>query len=409
MDVATITPIRAKNEFDVLWLDECLATIYGQSVQPAEVIVVDDHSVQDLGSVREKWHDAIWLNAEGKGVSAARNQAADRARSPLLLPVDADDKLGRPAIELMAGAFSGEGIVYSDVIFFGPDWSKVYLAEEYDFKKLLHATFMTVGCLHRKEDWRRVGGWREDMTRGLEDWEYWIALGEMGVCGTRVPVPLYWYRRHSQGRLAWLKSNLPLWQQAYLRMRELHQDSFNGRFPMGCCSGGGVAPQKSDITKAVHNIPQEQIVDVQYTGKRYSFELTGGVTKTRYYIPGPGEMVTMTPVGRQGVRREDVPWFLSIRGGRDYKVIEPPVAAAPPPRAVEMATPASSEAWEPEVMEGSGEEQDFSPFDMDITKMTVEQIRLSNFPANWIPALIEQEKATKNRKTALAYLHDKLQ
>lgn len=357
--ISILTPVRAKDEAGALWLHEAIASVADQGYSDWEHIVVNDHSDADLSSIRAAWPDVRWLEAEGQGVSAARNQAAAAARGDLLLPLDADDKLAPSALARFAGAWTGSGVLYSDVMMFGRDFAKVYIAPaEYDFVRLLKSTFMIVGCLHRKADWERAGGWRLDLTGGLEDWEYWIKLGELGVCGTRVPEPLYWYRRHPTGRLAWLKANKPLWDAAYQTMRDIHKDSYAGRYPMGCC-GGKKAASRAPVVPEAQVIKQQaaraaadgSLIQMLYVGPRMGgFSVIAGVTRTRYDIAGPGQLVTLHSTTTTGVRPEDVSWFKAVAGGRDFRVVEAP-KPAPPVAPAEPVVNAQSEAWAPETME----------------------------------------------------------
>lgn len=363
--ISIITPCRAKDAQGAQWLHEAIASVHDQDYADWEMIVVDDHSPAELRAVRAAWPRVRWLDAEAQGVSAARNQAAEAARGELLLPLDADDKLAPGALKTWAAEWDkrgAAGILYSDVVMFGQDYAQVYLSPDYDYDTLLMATFMVVGSLHRRADWEAVGGWRIELSHGLEDWEYWIALGEMGVCGKRIAEPLYWYRRHPTGRLAWLKSNQERWDKAYQAMRDLHRETYNGRRPMGCCGGkarGGKKPLHGGVERVAQSKPQELtaegLVKVVYTGPRMGdWQVMAGVTRTRYRVPGPGKLVEVAGVGRQGVRPEDVAWFLSVSRGRDFRVVaEPkpaPVLNAAP--VVKAPARANSEAWVPVVMEG---------------------------------------------------------
>lgn len=354
--ISMITPALVKDEQGIQWLHEAIASVHDQTVSDWEMVIVDDHSPVDLSPLKAAWPNVRWLEAEGQGVSAARNQAAKAAQGNFLLPLDADDKLVPTALEKFRTAWPGKGIVYSDVVMFGQDYSRVYLAPDYDFIKLLTATYMTVGCLHRKADWERVGGWRQDMTQGLEDWEYWIALGEAGVCGTHIAEPLYWYRRHPRGRLQWLKANKELWAAAYYKMRELHRDSYNGRYPMGCC--GGKAAKSAGTAKVMAAkvaLPQtdDGLIKMVYTGpKKGDFHITAMVSRTKYRVPGQGQLLVVDRTGIQGVYPQDVPWLRSAAGGRDFQIVEQPkpapaLAASPVP----VVAVANSEAWEPNIME----------------------------------------------------------
>jgi hypothetical protein len=417
--VSIITPVKAKTDLQVQWLDEAIATVQGQSYSDWEMVIVDDQSPQydGIDALSGKWtSDKITFFAgEEPGASACRNLAAFEAKAPLLLPLDADDKLSVNAVEVFLKAWQGRGssrIIYSDVTMFGQDFAKVYLAPGYDFRTLLKATFMTVGCLHTKADWQKVGGWRQDMELGLEDWEYWIALAEIGACGKRVQEPLYWYRRHAHGRLAHLKQNVDQWQKAYQRMRELHRDTYNGRPPMGCCGGaaaqvGGSRPQR----QAQAQLPlQGDRVPVAYIGRRQGdFWARGSVTGARYHVPGRG-MLVEDERGHPGVDARDVPRFLQMQQGQSFKVLPVPKAAAPAPRrpASAPARPKESPAWDAGVMEEPKVEPEKERAGytetFNVTELSLRRIK--ELEINFIQAgiMLKAEQEGKNRKTVVKYL-----
>lgn len=367
--ISIITPALVKDEQGIAWLNETIASVHDQTFTDWEMVIVDDHSPVDLSELQAAWPQVRWLEAEGQGVSAARNQAAREAHGDLLLPLDADDKLAATALASFKAAWDKRGdagIIYSDVVMFGQDYARVYLAPDYDFITLLTATYMTVGCLHRKADWEKVGGWQEGMTGGLEDWEYWIRMGEAGVCGKRLAEPLYWYRRHPTGRLAWLKANKELWTNAYHAMREKHLESYNGRYPMGCCGGGKAARvaaksapmSEQAIARAAAATPGSGLTQMVYRGPRKGdFQIVSGVTRTRYRVPGQGAFIEQAETGRLGIINADVAWFRGAAQGRDFQVVEPPKPAPviAPAEAVAETPSEHSEAWKPEIMEGKAD------------------------------------------------------
>jgi len=59
-------------------LDECLSSLYNQTVRPDQIIVVDDGSDKDNSeSVARKWQDSLpifFVRQENKGAPAARNR-----------------------------------------------------------------------------------------------------------------------------------------------------------------------------------------------------------------------------------------------------------------------------------------------------------------------------------------------
>lgn len=324
--VSIITPVRATSKGHVAWLCEAIESVKAQECKDWEMVIIDDHSTANMEPVKRHFKDVrlIGYRNKGKGVASARNHAASKARGELILPLDADDLLPRNAVGAFLGAWEkkpkGTGIVYGDTLIFGDDYQRYFKSSAYDFSSLLHHLLMPVGSLHRKADWQRIGGWKAAMNIGLEDWEYWITLGEHGVCGFYVPVLLYQYRRNFQGRLASIKKEPSRYQQAYTRMRDLHKQTYNGRYPMGCCGkhrrtptgprpGLGVQPQSS--------LQIKHPVMVVYTGARRGAFGVRGATGTRYRVHGPQKLVTQSD-GTPGVHPKDVQTFLRMNRGQDF-------------------------------------------------------------------------------------------
>lgn len=406
--VSIITPIKAKSAQHVRWLDEAVASVQGQTRDDWEMVIVDDHSAVALPSYADSRVRVVSLTG-GSGVSAARNEAARLARSDLLLPLDADDKLAPEAVEKFLGAWTGKGIVYSDVVKFGRDFARAYLSPGYNFDTLLRQTFMLVGCLHLKADWQRVGGWRDDMQGGLEDWEYWIALGELGVCGKRVSEPLYWYRQTGTGRLAKLKKDPLNWHKAYNRMRELHIDTYSGRKTKMCCGGKnvpGVVNKNVPAAKApVVTGARDLLI---YTGNRKGdFGLRGAVTGVRYAVPGRGDFVVEQQSGKPGVDKRDTARFLSMG---TFRKATPPAPAKPPARAkpptkAPIVTPEKSEAWEPAVMEPAAE-----PEKVEVTDpgtLSVRAIQALELTPDDAAQMLTAERTGRGRKSVIAHLERK--
>lgn len=149
-----------------------------------------------------------------------------------------------------------------------------------------------------------------------------------------------------------------------------------------------------------------------YSGARKGdFLITGGVSRTKYRVPGQGGIVELATNRVQGINPSDLNWFLSVNQGRDFKIVpkpqetEPAPAPAPKPAPQQAPAPAPQpvnvKAWEPEVMEAEPAPE--IPL-IDLQEMTVAEIRELDIDPDQLDALAEQERQGKNRKTVLDIL-----
>lgn len=250
--VSILTPVRIRNEQELGWLKECIASAQAQTFTDWEHIIVDDHTPPQYNLVsalspilkRDKRIRLYRLSA-GSGVSAARNAAVSLAQSDTILPLDADDKLSPNTLSAYMSNWKGTGFLYPSVTVFGGDLGDLTVAPEpYDFDRLMRITYLLVGNLHAKASWERAGGWRTDMAGAFEDWEYWIHLGELGVCGEPCPDAMYYYRRNPSGRIAATIASPFIAQDAIEQIKRTHSMLYKGVKPMSCCGGrnSGGAP-----------------------------------------------------------------------------------------------------------------------------------------------------------------------
>jgi len=109
--------IATRNRRD--FLDQCLASIRVQTLQPRRVIVVDDGSTDDtrvaLAKLVEGWPNIVAISVPQCGVSAARNIGISRSTSDLVAFNDDDDLWLPTMLERQVALFRGRpktGFVY---------------------------------------------------------------------------------------------------------------------------------------------------------------------------------------------------------------------------------------------------------------------------------------------------------
>lgn len=86
------------------YLDECLKSVLGQTVQEIEIICIDDGSTDNSGIIIEEYAKrdnriVVLKNDENKGPSYTRNRGLKIARGEYICFLDSDDMLRREAVE----------------------------------------------------------------------------------------------------------------------------------------------------------------------------------------------------------------------------------------------------------------------------------------------------------------------
>jgi hypothetical protein len=137
------------------------------------------------------------VRSDTRGRSAARNLGARSTSADVLLFIDADDLLDP---EFVATAWTvlerhGDvGVVTPWTEFFGASEALCCMPVPH-FPLLLHQNLVisSVGLI-RRTAYEAAGGYKEAMTYGYEDWQFWISLLDAGWGMLHVPVPLLKYR-----------------------------------------------------------------------------------------------------------------------------------------------------------------------------------------------------------------------
>jgi hypothetical protein len=107
--VSVVVPCRDASS----WLPACLASLRSQQGVALELLLVDDGSRDGSPAVAERaWEDCPWpmhlLQAEGQGVSVARNLGWRAARYPLVAFLDADDLALPGRLQHQAAMFAAD-------------------------------------------------------------------------------------------------------------------------------------------------------------------------------------------------------------------------------------------------------------------------------------------------------------
>ena len=163
------------------YLAEALESIFAQGHAALEVIVVDDGSTDDTGTIAASLGVQL-VRQTNRGAGAARNAGVAVARGDFLAFLDADDVWTEGRLELQLAAVGAVDFVFGH-------------AEEFPAARTLPG--YVPGCLlAHTTSFRRVGAFREDVHVG--EFLDWLARAEdLGMRSEMLPDVVLRRRLHS--------------------------------------------------------------------------------------------------------------------------------------------------------------------------------------------------------------------
>jgi predicted O-linked N-acetylglucosamine transferase (SPINDLY family)/glycosyltransferase involved in cell wall biosynthesis/SAM-dependent methyltransferase len=201
------------------FLTAAVESVVAQTCSQWEIIIVNDGSTDEThevaGQLRARFpaHRIRLVEKENGGLADARNAGIRFAKGKYILPLDADDLIAPTFLEKTVGLLEENpqiGIAYTDWVYFGTmegrrnamDWDARHLCE--------NENLFTCTALFRKEAWDGAGGYNINMTKGVEDWDFWISCVEKGHVGRRIPEALFCYRAKSRSMITDVQPFVPV-------------------------------------------------------------------------------------------------------------------------------------------------------------------------------------------------------
>jgi glycosyltransferase involved in cell wall biosynthesis len=190
-------------------IEECLRSIFSQSFQDFEIIVVNDGSTDKTLEILDKYKDKIKiLSQENKGAPAARNNGFGKSTGHYLFFCDADVILSKDALETLKNTLEnnpGNSYAYSGFKL----GFKIFKSFNFDLEKLRKFNYICTMSLIRRE---HFPGFDEKLKR-LQDWDLWLSMSENRHYGVWIPRVLIQVKKKGGISSFWLPSFLAKFHQ----------------------------------------------------------------------------------------------------------------------------------------------------------------------------------------------------
>lgn len=229
--VSVIIPCYNQGKF----IEETIQSVLSSTYSDLEIIVVNDGS-SDLFTnelLRTKsWPKTKIYHTPNQGVSIARNFGISQSVGKYILPLDADDKIDKTYIEKAICIFEKNEnalLVYCQAIFFGRRRGRLLLPK-FSMEIMLGQNVIFCSAVFKRTDYEKTNGYNSNMKAGLEDWDFWLSLLEIGETRQVIQInePLFFYRIKAHSRNANIGSAVysKLRKTIYENHKQLYSDSF---------------------------------------------------------------------------------------------------------------------------------------------------------------------------------------
>jgi glycosyltransferase involved in cell wall biosynthesis len=205
---------------DGAYIEEAVASVYAQTYKDIELIIIDDGS-DDEGTLnilnRIANTNMKLLRTNRLRPAGARNAGIEQATGKYILPLDSDDTIESNYVEKAVKILEENeriGVVYCYADLFGEKSGRWDLPN-YSLEKMLLDNIVFVTAVFYKEDWERVGGFNTNMRHGMEDYDFWLSILEIGREIHQIPEVLFHYRIKPTSRTTEFLTNIQVVRETY--------------------------------------------------------------------------------------------------------------------------------------------------------------------------------------------------
>ena len=198
--VSVIIPCYNQSQY----LAEAVLSVLNSTYKNIEIIVVNDGS-SDIST--EDLRDLVpagvtIINQENLGVCTARNNGIKSSSGEYILTLDADDKIAPTYIEMAVNILDNNpqtGIAYCEHEFFGVKSRQHKIAFATMINMLIQNRIFSA-AIFRRNLFDKVNGYKTDMEKGCEDWDFWLSIMETGADVYKIPEVLFFWRKSENER-----------------------------------------------------------------------------------------------------------------------------------------------------------------------------------------------------------------
>lgn len=179
-DVAVVIPCHNYAHF----LSDAIDSVLAQTVQPKDILVVDDASDDNTREVAERYADkgVRYLRGEWRSVGAARNTGIAETDAPYLVFLDADNILHpeyvRHGLQTL-NEYPHVAIAYCNLQNFGDDDKLRNFPDTLDWQRFECHNHIDACAMVRRDALKQVGGFSHGIDQD-GDWVTWRKLLKLG-------------------------------------------------------------------------------------------------------------------------------------------------------------------------------------------------------------------------------------
>ena len=184
------------------FIRQAVDSVFAQTVDDFELIIIDDGSSDDSHEIIESYADnpkVITIYQQNKGLNVTNNIALRAARGEYIIRLDPDDWFDEHALQVLSGALDRDpeaGLVFPDYYHVDSDGELIEVVRRHNFDEvdLLDQPAHGACTMFRRKHLMEVEGYDESF-KCQDGWDIWIRLVQHHNV-LNINLPLFFYRQH---------------------------------------------------------------------------------------------------------------------------------------------------------------------------------------------------------------------